>query len=299
MPIKWFGLVSTWWPRAAVLLAVLALGPPNQARAVPVLQMYLEGATYNAADDTWVLDTTEHDNPNWQQYVVPGTTTSHFRLWVIGDTSQSSDGIIHNVQLAASYIWQPSFGYVNITMRGSQTNGVGGFTDPSVAPNPTFVKKVDDGSVPVLGDGKTLLTTLDPSAADHYGQGYEWQQFSLGDFTSHDSPIGDFSQSPPTIPKSPDMGQINVYDIYVDNSDLEGNSIAIHFDVYDHVVAQHKSKTVVSADGATAIVPAPAGATLFGVGLAGLAGYRWLRRRPGDRAGGAAGGEAAPDLQDV
>ena len=54
------------------------------------------------------------------------------------------------------------------------------------------------------------------SLANHgtYGDGWEWQEFLLGDFTLSDSPIADFFDVFPTVGVAD--GQINVYEIVID-----------------------------------------------------------------------------------
>jgi len=272
----------------AVALFVLLTGPPVQrAQATPVLQLYLEGATYDTTTNTWVLDTTKN-NPNWQQYLVPGTDITHFRLWAIGDTSQSKDGTIHNVRVAASYDanpgweqdWDPTFKpYVSLTMKGSTTGGLGGFVDPSKPADAKLLQTVTDGSAPKLSDG-TPLTSLSDEEKNYYHAGRVWQEFALGDFTLHDSPIADFMKAFPSAPKTT-TGEINAYDVYVENSALYGDStLAIHFDLYDSILSGNKGKSVFADhnhDG-TAIVPAPPGVVLLGTGGACLAGFGWWRR---------------------
>src|SRR6266540_3179779 len=210
---------------AVAVLWLFAAPPGQKAMALPVLQLYIEDAVYDPVSETWVLDTTRN-NPNWEKYVVPGTTITHFRLWTLGDVSQSDDGAIHNVRLAAVYDGVDG-GYVNLTITPSTTMGYAGFTDPSAPVAPQYLQTVTDGSTPKLSGGSDL-----PSHGE-YGPGKVWQEWALGDFTLKDSPLGDFINSVPE-PLQGKMGQINVYDVYEEHSYLNG-VFPIHFDLYDSI----------------------------------------------------------------
>ena len=66
---------------AGVLGCLAILVVTSTAQAVPTLQVYLEGATYDTATETWVADIGDP-----------------LRLWVIGNVG--SHGTISNVRLA-------------------------------------------------------------------------------------------------------------------------------------------------------------------------------------------------------
>lgn len=227
-----------------------------QAHAIPVLQIYLEGATYDAASESWLAN-----------FSAGGT----LRLWTIGDVS--SKGTIYDVKLAVAYDADDS---PTITLTPATTGGYGGFTDPSLPIAPAYLRTVTDGSSPKLYDGSSL-----PSHGE-YGSGVAWQEFALGDFTLKDSPMADFITSFPSATSSHDTGQINVYDITVTGTDF------VHFDLYDHTVSftKGRAKTTSSTkswfapfshDGEGHSVPdgGPTG-MLLGLSLAGLG---WLNRR--------------------
>ncbi len=221
--------------RTMALAAVLLLGTTGAALAEPMLQLYLEGGSYDVATETWVVD----------------AGGSPLRLWVIGNTSSPRGNIIEDVKLSIAYASgeTPSF-----TLTGSTTGDYGSFSDPSTAADPTYLRTVTDGSVPLLSDG----TPLAPHGV--FGEGTAWQEFSLGDFTLQDSPIADFIDAFPS--PTAKMGQINVYEILV-----EGASV-VHFDTYNHIQGANSALFApFSHDGGTGAVPAPAAVLLALIGI--------------------------------
>lgn len=192
----------------------------STAHAIPVLQLYVEGASYDTVTETWEITP------------VNGSGGGVFRLWVIGNTTQT----INDVRLAAAYdVNAGGPDLVDINIIGSTTGGYGGFTDPSVSQTPTFIQYRNDGSTPVMGDGKLLPTH------GEYGPGTAWQEFMLGDFNLRDSPIADFINTTPS--PGGQTGQINVYEISVLNTSTV-HPLEIHFDVYDHIEAKGRIKAV-------------------------------------------------------
>ena len=99
------------------------------------------------------------------------------------------------------------------------------------------------------------------------------------------------------MPKSAVLGQINVYDVYVEHSALYGDStVAIHFDLYDSIKSGNSFKAVSSGGShdATVIVPGPGGLTLLVTGLVAGGVYSgWRRRRLVQPAWPAPSGELA------
>lgn len=214
------------------------------AMADPALQVYIEGAVYDDVHESWILH--------------PDSPLDSFRLWTIGNVDGSGGvGTISNVRLAVSY---DSGLTPTLTLTGSDTGGFGGWVDPTVAADATFIQTVTDGSRPMLGDGGSL------PGHGVYGAGTDWQEFSLGDFDEVTSSTANIFEMFPENPT--DLGgHINVYEISV--SGVE--SIRLHFDLYDTIAGGHAVFAPPSHD--AAIVPAPGAALLamIGFGFAGVA----------------------------
>ena len=232
--------------RVAVLAALGLFAAAAPAQAVPVLQLYIEGSTYDATDETWTIQTT-------------GT----FTLWVIGDVSRY--GTIYDVRLSAAAATSEIQAGGTVSLTPTTATGI---TDPSTASTPvaTVNSPSPDGAIPLLGNGSPL-----PSHGE-FGPGVSFFEWSLGDFTLTDSPIGDFIT---TFPSSfPDMGQISAYTVTV------SGLTEVHFDAYDHIESRNKLKFVkapFSHDASGTNVPEPGVLFLLGGSLAGLA--VWARRR--------------------
>ena len=228
------------------LLAVIGLTIwAVPAMAIPELQLYIEGATYDNSTQTWV------------------TNASDFKLWVIGDVSKK--GTIFDVHIAAAYLTSEQ-GIGSVSLTRTTTNLL---LDPSLPQIPVLNNSVGaDGTIPVMDDGRQL-----PQHGT-YGAGVSWKQWDIGDLNLTDSPVGDFSNSFPG--SFPDQGQVNVYDVHIDGFS------AVHFDAFNHIQAGRTAMSIKApfshdAEG-TPSVPEPASLLLLGFGLGGSA-LVGLRRR--------------------
>jgi len=224
----------------APLFFVATLLVATTSQAIPALQIYIEGATYDNDIESWIIN--EHD----------------LTLWVIGNVGQT--GPILDVKLAAAYMSSES-GSISVTGTSASM-----LADPSPAADPGSPYMSADGEVPIMSDGSPL-----PSHGT-YGAGVSFMQWSLGDFTLTDSAVGDFTGGFPA--SFPQTGQINAYDISISS----GISV-VRFDVFNHVEGKTGALFgPFSHGGVSAPVPEPGTFALLGLGLAG-AGLASLRRR--------------------
>jgi hypothetical protein len=237
------------WLAASMFIGVLAAG---SARAVPMLQLYVENATYQSG--------------GWY------TPSQSFRLWAIGDLAMPGGSgflTIDNLRLAAVYD-DPGDKEVTITITPTKIGGInvgayGGFVDPSISPavQLTTPNPVTDGSTPMIGPSRHL-----PSHGE-YGKGKVWQEFALGAFSQADSQLGDFVNTFPT-PAGLNTAQIHAYDVIVQGA-------YAHFDLYGQVTDSRGRVSYVFAppghdatDGPEASVPLPATLALLLIGALGL-----------------------------
>jgi PEP-CTERM motif-containing protein len=228
--------------RKLLLIALFSVVWALPASAIPELQLYIEGSTYDQNTQTWV------------------TNSSNFKLWVLGDVSKF--GSILDVRLAAAYL-TGEVGTITIT-----PTMTGVLPDPSTPGFPVQDLSLGaDGTRPVKSDG----TLLPPHGI--YGPGTSFKQYSLGNMTLTDSPIGDFSFGYPGT--FPDAGQINAY-----NVSITGYSM-VHFDAFNHVESKTKSLFAPFSHDAlgTPSVPEPASLLLLGIGISGTAAMKLRRRR--------------------
>jgi hypothetical protein len=249
------------------LIPVVVLLHACEVYAVPILQVYIEGATYDDQTQSWT-------------YVAPGSSGgAPFRLWAVGNVGgPGGKGTIHDVRLAAAYDLSADPLEITLTPGRVDEFDFSGWSDPSDAVAARFRQFGSEGTVPVLGDGRPL-----PNHSE-YGEGIVWQEFALGDFSLTDSPVGDFVGGFPSV-LTPKSGQLSVYEVSVKKS--VGEPVVVHFDLYNHVQAKNKSKYVFApfshdADGSVTIAPEPPSVVLLGVAGC-LGGLVWAVRRLGMR----------------
>lgn len=235
--------------KLAVMATIgLTLLTPAVSHAIPVLQLYIEGSTYDASTETWE------------------TTSSDFTLWVLGNVGAS--GTILDVKLSAAYD-DTETGTITITPTTATPGILPAPGDPSISGAVT-ASSSGDGNAPLMGDGSPL-----PSHGI-FGPGTAWQSWALGDFNLTDSPIGDFTTG--GCPDDagctyPSMGQINAY-----NVSITGYT-GVHFDAFDHIGSEdHFKYKFAPFSHDAAMVPEPGSFSLMLMG-SGLLGAWIIRRR--------------------
>jgi hypothetical protein len=196
--------------KLSALVLACTLFVAARAHAIPVLQIYIDGATYDPQSETWVV------------------SASDFDLWVVGDVDAQGD--ILDVKLTASFF---GLGPGTFTLTPGTTSTI---TDPSTPGAPTFFQTGTGGHPELPDHGIFNDATLN-----------HWNDYSLGDLTLHDSPIGDYSGDLNFPDTFPDTGQVNAYHVHTTGWNK------VHFDAYGHTVSQsgHESswKTPFSHDG--------------------------------------------------
>lgn len=223
------------------LLVSACLGAAATAHAVPALQLYSEGAVWDAVNETWVIN------------------SNSFDLWVLGDVSQ---GVIDPTYLSASF-----YGTGTLTLTPTTTSVV---TDPSTPTNP-----VDLGSDESQFSGNQAFTG-GVQNHDEYANADSHNFWSLGAMTLMDSPIYDYTNGGGS--PSNDWGQINVYHVDISGYD-EVHFDAFGSQNVNGTVKFVKAPFSHDATGGgTPPIPEPGTLAMMGAGLAGLA-VRRLRRR--------------------
>lgn len=230
--------------KVLIALAATALGlmMATSAMAIPALQLYIEGASYETGgtdDETWAK-----------------LGTGSFRLWVIGSAGQGNQvGIdannrIRDVKLVVSYsdtyLTTSPLLVPTLTFSPTTASASSGFTDPSTPADPDgllndilptgspFEEGGTDAENWSHGGGDSDINPAGP--LETHGMlvsGRTAIEWNLGLFDLIDSPVADFS--PVTVGSgsfpaaTQHRGQINVYDVTV--SGLERGE-QVHFDVY-------------------------------------------------------------------
>lgn len=222
---------------STLLTAALVLGGVTAASAIPTLQLYIDGASYDPIDETWV------------------STSRSFDLWVLGLSP------VGGVEVSFAFTTGETGSITLTPTTAGDFDGVPGDDDTSTpgggVQSKTEANASADGAIPVRGDGSLL------PAHGIYGPGVSFLEFGLGHFTLTDSPIGDYQGTPTSFPR---RGQINVYSVTV-----TGFASGVHVDAYGYTVSGGNDGTVkaVSAPFShDAGVPEPSALLLLGCALA-------------------------------
>lgn len=245
----------------AITAVVMAMAAP--AMAIPTLQVYIEGASYEAESETWL------------------TSNGDFTLWVVGSFNVGES--ILDVRLSAAYA-HGDMGTIVFTPTAAN-NATFGTTDTNEGFVPSL-QYVADGTAPVDldGDGDIDVTPVQSDGTNlpnhgAFGSGTDWKQWQLGDMlNATETYIADF-QAPfaPGDPMSSHQGQILAYNVSV-----SGFSAGITFDAFNHVEPARMSGSVFAPFSHNAgVIPEPTSMTLLGLGLTGWA--IAFRRRRKDR----------------
>ena len=219
--------------KTAITCGILSM--PTGLLAEPLLQLYVEGGTWNSFSETWEA------------------TDSTITLWTVGNTG--SVGTIEDLGLIV--VTDPVLAPMSLTP--TTTGGFGGFTDPSTPITPTHrANGTDLFSLTSLtlnaGDPTEIdlwststnddLNKFDMPPHDIFNIGTNndgtptWQLFSLGNMDLMDSPLANFQETLP-LPGAT-AAQINAYEI----SGLT-NGQMLHFDVFGFYTKGKSGKTFV------------------------------------------------------
>ena len=189
---------------SALVLALALLAA--SAQATPVLQIYIEDATFDENTQTWV------------------TSQSDFNLWVVANVG--AHGTLKDVKLTASF-----FGLGDLS--GSGTHSIS-FTSVTTSKPINDTTEPLDLVAPEVTDtahyGTGLHPVLPPHGIFNDPTLHHWGDYDIGIMNEIETMIGDFNGSPEWPASLPDLGQVNVYAVHVQGW------TKVHFDAYGTTV---------------------------------------------------------------
>lgn len=258
----------------AMVLSVLSA--PTAVQAVPNLQIYIPGAQYDFATETWVIN------------------SFNYELWVIG-ANYAIDDV--KIALAAP---KDQDGSINLTWLNPGVADYGSkdvsslvLTDTGSDPNrkdyyndyylPYTLTDTDPDprtygysayGTPLMGDGDPVPGHgVFPTTFFEYFIG----DFGLADFDDYTNPVYNYIPDENGLPQLEDTARGDVKKFYVS---VQGDFAWVDIVAYDHVVlSKNKAKYVFSPfshDGEGTPVPEPATIALLASGLVGLT---WTKRQ--------------------
>jgi hypothetical protein len=235
---------------AFILILGLSLAA-QPALAVPILQLYAPGATYDTTTQTWVIVDPEQNG---------------FDLLILTDNtalySQTRKSVLQELKVLVAY------GNEGASVTITPTTAPAPFIDPTLGLTPNLDA---EGTIADLmaqyPEASLSLWNHDAVGAAVWGEVY-----MLGDSAADGSKIGDVTQDfdPAMVPYWTDNGQINAYHVTISGV-AEGSYV--HFDAFDHVVANKNGNiryynAPYSHD--VEMMPEPGTLLLLGAGLFGF-----------------------------
>ncbi len=247
-------------------------GSISQAWAIPNLQIYIPGATYDISSETWIIGSYNYD------LMVVGANLNIYDVKIAIAVPEGEDGNISlswlgNSQADVNLNENVGIDYTTYWNAYSNANHTSSNHDYSTY---AFCKAAE-GDYPLMGDGTPL--------AGHGVFPTDFYEYYIGDFGADVEDVYNFN---PPDGYSGDSYYINYPDDLSDLDSGRGEIKAFHLEVtgytwadivaYDHVEKSNgKAKYVFSPfshDGGVTPVPEPATMLLLGSGLIGLAGFR-------------------------